>query len=139
MKFWADVKSWLITNFSLDPQATDAEVHQAVLESKQETITTEPTPPVTPTAATIPPVITVAEEKPTVPEVVVETVSKASFDALQNQFNEMKTQLKTLAGKPVASVAATPVGTPSAKKAEDAPMYLQNPKNAHLLEKWMAE
>jgi hypothetical protein len=121
MKFWADVKSWLITNFSLDPQATDAEVHQAVLESKQETITTEPTPPVTPTAATIPPVITVAEEKPTVPEVVVET------------------QLKTLAGKPVASVAATPVGTPSAKKAEDAPMYLQNPKNAHLLEKWMAE
>lgn len=159
MKFWNDVKNAVAAKFGLTENATDAEIHQAVIDQSKGPDDTDgignglhsavPTPvAVVPTVA---PIVAAAAVAPVVIAPVAaassasDAVTKADFDALKLSHDTLKSDFEAFQSKVIASAktgqkpTTGAVATPTAVKSTDAPYYLQNLKNAHLLEKWLSE
>jgi len=111
MKFWSEIKAWLITNLNLAPESTDAEVHQAILETTKQAKPEEkketPIPAATPTAIMVP---------------------VQDFLNMQSKIAELEAKMVQLAKKPSASVAGETGEQPVGKTRA----YMTTKANSHI-------
>lgn len=117
MKFWNDVKIFLISMLALQSDSTDAEVHQAVLDAQAKKAKS-PDEVVDDTQAAAPAAIVI---ETTTEETAPQTVSIEAFNALQAQLTATQAQLTALAksskSSAVAAATETTATEPTKKRA----------------------
>lgn len=138
MSYLKDFANFAKKALGLSENATEAEVHQAMLDAQKATAAA--TPPTPPPPAPEPQAAPAPQPQAAAP--APQFVSVADFSAFQNtvnasltKINESITKLAT-AGTP----QATPKGTPQPQGTQqNLPMWVRDPRNAALVAKLKAK
>lgn len=132
MKFWNDVKKYVIKSQGLEETATDAEVHQAALDAQADGSPDDATDGDSNKSQT-PKAETPTAPKAETPE-TPETVSVAEFNALKAELATTKASLKALATTPKPAVSATATET-TATESSKKRAYMSTPLNKGMYDK----
>jgi hypothetical protein len=133
MKFWNDVKKYVIKSRGLDATATDAEVHQAALDAQAEESPDDATDGDSNATQTPKADAPIAPTTPASAEATPETVSVAEFNALKAELASTKTALTTLAKTSKPAVSATTTATTATESVKKR-AYMTTPLNKGLYE-----